>query len=188
MYLTLSLTLVGPCKVSQESLGSWIPHCRFRIPCLWITDSTSQKWLDSRFHKLDSGFHVCGFQIPCQWIRDFMAQKWLDSGYHKLDSSFQRLKFLGFQISDYLSFTWANSWNPLTPWGAYRSRTNVLHFPFFFANFPSSLQDFPIAFSSCSVDLRQVAHSLPLFLFPWGFLTYLVLLFSFVWRTLALII
>ena len=52
---------------------------------------------------------------------------------------------------------------------AHRSRTKVLHFSLFLANFSSFFQDFPIALNSCSVDLRQVALGLPLFLFPWGF-------------------
>ena len=52
---------------------------------------------------------------------------------------------------------------------AHRSRTKVLHFSLFLANFSSSFQDFPIALSSCSLDLYQVVLGLRLFLFPKGF-------------------
>jgi len=45
---------IAPYKVIQESLGFRVPRCGFRIPCLWIPDSTSMdsgfhKWLDFRF-------------------------------------------------------------------------------------------------------------------------------------------
>ena len=42
----------APCKVIQESLGFRIPRCGFRIPCLWIPDSTS---MDSGFHNQQPG-------------------------------------------------------------------------------------------------------------------------------------
>ena len=57
------------------------------------------------------------------------------------------------------------------PFNTMRRIDNVqefLHFPLFLASFSSSLQDFPVAFNSCSVWL-QLTLGLPLFLFPWGF-------------------
>ena len=46
-----------PCKVIEDSLGSWIPGVGFRIPCQWN--------LDSRFQSL-AGFRIpwAEFRIP----------------------------------------------------------------------------------------------------------------------------
>ena len=60
-FIKYLYVLVGPYKVIQESLGSWIPHYALRIPSPWIPDSTVQKWLDSGFHKLEFGFHRLKF-------------------------------------------------------------------------------------------------------------------------------
>ena len=66
---------VAPRKVIQESPEFRIPRCGFRIPCLWIPDSTS----------MDSGFHF-EFWIPLAGSR------------------FHRPKLPGFRIQDYLTW------------------------------------------------------------------------------------
>jgi len=77
----------APCNVIQEGLGFRIPRCGFRIPCLWIPDSTST---DSGFHNQQPGFWItimagfriplAGFRIPKAWIPDSTDQNYLDSG------------------------------------------------------------------------------------------------------------
>ena len=62
---------VTPCKVIQKSLEFRNPQRGFRIPCLWIPDSTS---MDSGFHNQQPGFWItitvglrnslAGFRIP----------------------------------------------------------------------------------------------------------------------------
>ena len=75
---------LAPCKVIQESLG-------FRIPCLWIPDSTSMEPSQHR----DTGFQqtgfwitimvgfripLAGYRIPKPWILSSTDQNYLDSG------------------------------------------------------------------------------------------------------------
>ena len=93
--LSHDLADFAPCKVIQESLGFRIPRCGFRIPCLWIPDSTST---DSGFHNQQPGFWItimvgfripfagfriplAGFRIPKPWIPDSTDQNYLDSGF-----------------------------------------------------------------------------------------------------------
>ena len=74
---------INSCMVIQESLGFRIPRCRFKIPCLWIPDSTS---MDSGFHNQQPGFWITimvGFRIPFSgfrirktkitWIPDYLT-------------------------------------------------------------------------------------------------------------------
>ena len=84
---------VAPCKVIQESLGFRLPCCGFRIPCLWIPDST---FMDFRFHNQEPGFWItimvgfriplAGFRIPKLWIPYSTEQNYLDSGFRIPDS------------------------------------------------------------------------------------------------------
>ena len=56
----MSESQATPCKLIEDSLGSWIPGIGFRIPCQWN--------LDSRFHSL-AGFRIpwAEFRVPKPW-------------------------------------------------------------------------------------------------------------------------
>ena len=98
-YPIYDAPLFAPCKEIQDSVGFWIPRCRFRIP------STGFRTLSVEF-----GFQipiVNGIRDPSSRIPDSKASDFGTSRKSFPNSGFLKQRFLGLRNLDFL--TWSDT-------------------------------------------------------------------------------
>ena len=98
-YPIYDAPLFAPCKEIQDSVGFWIPRCRFRIPSTGFRTSS-----------VEFGFQipiVNGIRDPSSRIPDSKASDFGTSRKSFPDSGFLKQWFLGLRNLDFL--TWSDT-------------------------------------------------------------------------------